>query len=124
MQLLLSFYLLAASAYVMLAIRGLLRLNHPAPRADGDCPPMTVLKPLHGDEPGLFENLLSFCQQDYPQYQVIFGVSKADDAAVAVARRVIRLQLAFWLGGIDLRHGGLVRIRVGRAALCSPWGRV
>lgn len=89
MQLLLSFYLLAASAYVMLAIRGLLRLNHPAPRAGGDCPPMTVLKPLHGDEPGLFENLLSFCQQDYPQYQVIFGVSSADDAAVAVARRVI-----------------------------------
>jgi ceramide glucosyltransferase len=52
-------------------------------------PAVTVLKPLHGDEPELFENLCSFCEQDYPQYQVIFGVRDQTDPAAAVARRVI-----------------------------------
>ena len=38
-------------------------------------PAVTVLKPLHGDEPGLLDNLASFCRQDYPgPIQVVFGV--------------------------------------------------
>ena len=36
--------------------------------------PVTVLKPLHGDEPLLEEALASVCQQDYPAWQVVFGV--------------------------------------------------
>jgi len=52
-------------------------------------PPVTILKPLRGLEPNLLENLSSFCNQDYPDFQVIFGVRDADDPAVAVAREVI-----------------------------------
>src|SRR5262249_59558995 len=52
-------------------------------------PSVTILKPLHGDEPGLFENLASFCNQDYSgPVQIIAGVLEANDAAVAVFRRL------------------------------------
>ncbi|HEV2878266.1 MAG TPA: hypothetical protein VGW96_01690, partial [Candidatus Eremiobacteraceae bacterium] len=53
-------------------------------------PPVTILKPLCGREPNLLENLSSFCDQDYPDFQIIFGVRDADDEAVAVARKVAR----------------------------------
>jgi ceramide glucosyltransferase len=50
--------------------------------------PVTVLKPLHGAEPRLYENLRSFCIQQHSDYQLIFGVRDPDDAAIAVVRRL------------------------------------
>lgn len=52
--------------------------------------PVTILKPVCGLDPGLYGNLRSFCEQDYPEFQVIFGVHSADDPALAVVERVIR----------------------------------
>jgi ceramide glucosyltransferase len=55
-----------------------------------ESPSVTILKPLHGDEPGLDENLLSFCVQDYPgPVQVIFGVQDPRDPAIGAATRLI-----------------------------------
>lgn len=51
-------------------------------------PPVSVLKPLHGDEPMLEEALASFCTQDYPSLQVVFGVQNPDDPAIAVVERL------------------------------------
>jgi ceramide glucosyltransferase len=51
--------------------------------------PVSVLKPLHGAEPGLCENLRSFVDQDYPEMQVVFGVRHGADAALPVARELI-----------------------------------
>ena len=52
-------------------------------------PDVTILKPLHGNEQGLFENLASFCAQDYAgRVQVIFGVQDPNDGAVAVVERL------------------------------------
>jgi ceramide glucosyltransferase len=55
-----------------------------------DGPPVTILKPLCGNKPFLYENLRSFCDQDYPMFQVIFGVRDAKDPAIAVIKRVMR----------------------------------
>jgi ceramide glucosyltransferase len=54
----------------------------------GPHPPMTVLKPLHGDEPLLEAALASFCRQDYPAFQLVFGVQDPRDAAIAVVERL------------------------------------
>jgi ceramide glucosyltransferase len=56
-------------------------------------PGVTVLKPLHGDEPGLFDNLTSFCIQDYPgRIQIVCGVQDADDDAIAVVERLRKMR--------------------------------
>ena len=47
----------------------------------------TIAKPLCGDEPHLEENLRTFTQQDYPNYEVIFGVRDPNDPAAGIARQ-------------------------------------
>jgi ceramide glucosyltransferase len=65
------------------------RLVVPAP-PDGDCPDVTILKPLHGAEPELYANLASFCEQGYPgRIHIVFGVQDAADPAIRVVRRLI-----------------------------------
>ncbi len=49
---------------------------------------MSVLKPLHGDEPDLEQNLTSFFEQDYPDFEILFCARHAEDAGLAVARKV------------------------------------
>lgn len=57
----------------------------PAPRR---LPPVTILKPLCGDEPFLADALASCCRQDYPVFQIVFGVQDAADPALAAVRDV------------------------------------
>src|SRR5215471_15805420 len=82
---------LVGSAYALFALwaaRSFLRKSRPAPIAN--CPPVTILKPLHGAEPDLYANLASFCRQDYPApVQVVFGVSDPGDPAAALVRNLI-----------------------------------
>ena len=54
-------------------------------------PAVTLLKPLHGAEDGLRENLESFCRQDYAgPVQILFGVHDAADTAIPVVRELQR----------------------------------
>ncbi len=53
-------------------------------------PPVSILKPLCGAEPRSYENLRSFCLQDYPEFQIVFGVRDANDPAIWVVRRLQR----------------------------------
>ncbi len=93
---------LLALAGVGQAIAGFLSVRRFAADSglpEGELPAITLLKPLHGDEPLLEAALASVCAQDYPQFQVVFGVQNPDDAAIAVVRR---LQSRFPDRAIDL----------------------
>ncbi len=82
---------LAGIVYLLAALRAVAAFaRRRGEKPEGPWPPVTVLKPVCGAEPGLYENLLSFCDQDYPVFQVVFGVRAADDPAIPVVRRVIR----------------------------------
>ncbi len=87
-----AFALTAAGlAYTAAEIVGMRRFRRrPQPPQRSVLPPITILKPLHGNEPQLYENLRSFCEQVYPQYQVIFGARDPRDPALAVARRLVQ----------------------------------
>ena len=61
--------------------------------------PVTVLKPLCSAEPGLYEHLRTFCQQDFPKFQIVFGVRDPTDPALiavrATQKRIVAVVLGF-----------------------------
>jgi ceramide glucosyltransferase len=79
----------AGCAYLWHACNAVERFSHrPMPRTATPLP-VSVLKPLRGEDSALLENLRSFCQQDHPRFQVVFGVADPDDPAIAVVRALI-----------------------------------
>jgi ceramide glucosyltransferase len=55
----------------------------------GAPPPVSILKPLKGVDPQIYECFRSHCDQDYPaEYEIIFGVSEANDPAVPIVQRL------------------------------------
>ena len=52
-------------------------------------PPIAILKPICGIDSDAYENLASFCQQDYPQYQLIFAVLEREDPGIEIVQKVI-----------------------------------
>lgn len=66
-------------------------LSHQDGTIDSDFhPPVTVLKPLCGLDPDLYANLASFCQQDYPKYQIVFAVQSATDPSIEIVHQLIQ----------------------------------
>jgi len=86
----LAFYLLASCGigYSILALWQVCRFKAGNLGGGDFRPPATVLKPLCGDEPRLYRCLRSFCDQDYPEYQLVFGVCDRADPAVAAVDRL------------------------------------
>ena len=54
----------------------------------GDQPPVSILKPLKGDDPEMYQSFRSHCLQEYPQFEIIFGVSDPNDPAVGSVERL------------------------------------
>jgi ceramide glucosyltransferase len=81
---------LASMVYSLITAFATRRTLSPARRDPEAWPPVTILKPLCGAEPETYECLRSFCEQDYPQFQVIFGVCDPLDPAVVVVHRLQR----------------------------------
>lgn len=86
----------SSSAYFLLCLwsaSDFLRDRKPLPKTGSDAsplPPITILKPLKGIDPEIYESFRSHCLQDYPEYEIIFGVSDAADPAVASVERLQR----------------------------------
>ena len=53
-------------------------------------PATTILKPLCGAEPALYEQLRSFCEQNTADLQIVFGVRDAHDPALATVQQLRR----------------------------------
>jgi len=80
----------AAACYTLASWVAVIRMRRKAATASlpDRPPPVTILKPLCGAEPELYECLRSFCDQAYPSFQIVFGVRDRDDPAVAVVSRL------------------------------------
>jgi ceramide glucosyltransferase len=79
----------SAAAYACISlIATLLGLRCSLLHGRQERPPASILKPLYGAEPRSYENLRSFCLQDYPEFQIVCGVRDASDPAIAVVRRL------------------------------------
>jgi ceramide glucosyltransferase len=59
-----------------------------APLPEGQLPTVSILKPLKGVDPEIWESFCSHCEQDYPQFELIFGVSDPSDPAIEVVRKL------------------------------------
>lgn len=80
---------LISIAYMIFAISQVLAFRTPRKVAALSIVPATILKPVCGLQPDLYENLRSFCDQDYACYQVVFGIRSATDPAVELIKRLI-----------------------------------
>jgi ceramide glucosyltransferase len=86
----LAILLAPAWAYLVGAALAVRRFSRRALPATQDYRGISVLKPLHAAEPGLYENLRSFAEQDYPAVQLVLGVSDAQDGALEAVRPLMR----------------------------------
>lgn len=83
---------LAAAGYILAAIVGVRRFRTKAatrPATSSARPPATIIKPVCGREADHYENLRSFCDQDYPVYQVVFVARSGEDPSIPVIERII-----------------------------------
>lgn len=86
-----AFGLLTSTVFagmVLAGTRHYLRSRPKTDAKDGYTPPLSLLKPLHGDEPGLAAHLATFFEQDYAEYEILFCAADPADAGLAAARDV------------------------------------
>jgi ceramide glucosyltransferase len=81
--------LVSCTGYLVLAGWGALRFRRARRVAPGQhFPPVALLKPLCGMEPDLEANIESFFLQDYPSFEIVFGMRDGSDPALEVVRRL------------------------------------
>jgi ceramide glucosyltransferase len=78
--------------YCVLCIWAAARFTSQRRRATqvGHLPPVSLLKPLKGTDPEMYASLRSHCVQNYPEYEILFGVTNLDDPAIPVVERLIQ----------------------------------
>jgi ceramide glucosyltransferase len=84
----------SSSIYYLLCLWGAVKFlrgqEAGEPRPIAGLPSISILKPLKGTDPEIYESFRSHCLQDYPEYEIIFGVSDPNDAAIASVQALQR----------------------------------
>ena len=81
---------LAANAYYLLSIVAAFKFFSKAGvNKDGNRLPVTIMVPLYGADFEAYENYARFCRQDYPDYQIVFGVRDVRDSSVPIVEKLI-----------------------------------
>ena len=90
-MILLALPALAATAYYVLALIAAATWRRPAPLSQSSpAPALSILKPVHGRDPRFYEAIRSHAEQDYPEFEMLFGVSDRGDPAIADIERLQR----------------------------------
>ncbi|MCX6635367.1 MAG: glycosyltransferase, partial [Acidobacteria bacterium] len=93
-----------AGLYQLVSLVAALRQMARREPVNGFTPPLSILKPIHGRDPRFYEAIRSHATQDYPEFEILFGVSDPLDPAI---RDIQRLQAEFPDRAIRLIVGGL-----------------
>lgn len=81
--------IVSGSLFSALTVVTTWRFNHRRqPIVIAPLPPVSVLKPIYGVDRDLEQNLLSFCTQDYPDYQIVLSLQRRDDPALPLLQRL------------------------------------
>lgn len=81
---------LAANAYYLLSIvAGFKFFSRPRASQHGELLPVSIMIPLHGADFKAHRNYAELCRQDYPEYQIVFGVSDSRDSSVPIVKKLI-----------------------------------
>ncbi len=78
----------AATCYYLAVVAACLKFRSRTPAPLGDPPPVSILKPARGPDPGFEQNLRAHREQDYPELEVLVGVAGPADAAAWAAQRL------------------------------------
>jgi ceramide glucosyltransferase len=85
-QIVAVFGTLSSSIYYLLCLSSAARFLRERKVVNGagavPLPPISILKPLKGTDPEIYESFRGHCLQDYPEYEIIFGVSDPNDPAI------------------------------------------
>jgi ceramide glucosyltransferase len=101
---------LSGFVYTLFGLWAVCRFFSPKRHSDRQIPlerfPVSILKPVRGLDPSCADNMLSFCIQDYPHYEVLFGFREGNDPAIPVVTDTIARGLCDGRVVIDSRGSG------------------
>jgi len=81
---------LAANVYYVLSTVAAFRFfSKSKVNEGGKLLPVSIMIPLHGADFDAYDNYARFCRQDYPRYQIVFGVREARDSSVPIVHQLI-----------------------------------
>ena len=115
------FGIFSSSAYYIICVWSavtFLRRREPGEGPTPTFPPISILKPLKGTDPEIYECFRSHCLQEYPEYEIIFGVNDPNDPAIESVkelqaefpRRRIRLVVTPKILGANVKVSNLAQM--------------